>query len=71
MAEGVGAGFAPAHAGAFQAAGDDTYAGGLDAARADLPAMSHVFRGVGAVQVMAEVTGQFAVGLDQDGGSRC
>jgi len=44
VAHRVGAVFAPAHSGACEAAGDDAFAGGLHAARADWPAVFHVGR---------------------------
>ena len=64
MAEGVGAGFVPAQAGVFQAAGDDTVAGGFDSAAADLPAVSDVGRVVHTVQIVAHVPGQLAMRLE-------
>jgi hypothetical protein len=68
LAEGLSAGFSPAHAAAFETLADDTFAGGLDDSGADLPAVFHVFRIVRPVRVIAEVTGQLAMGFD-DGGA--
>ena len=67
VAEGVGAGFAPAHAAAFQAVADHALAGRFDHARADLPAILHVGRVVGAVQIVPQIAGQLAVDLDDVG----
>ena len=44
VAQGVGAGFVPAHVGAFEAAGDDAVACRLDATAADLPAVFDIGR---------------------------
>ena len=64
VAELVGAGFVPAHAGAIEAFPDDIFAGGFDGTGADFPAVCEVSRIVGAVQVVAEIVGQHAVPFD-------
>ena len=71
VSDGVGAGFVPAHAGVFQAAGDDTVAGGFDSAAADLPAVSDVGRVVHTVQIVAHVPGQLAMRLEHLRRGRC
>jgi hypothetical protein len=63
LTNGGGAAFAPAHAGGFEAVADHGFAGGFDHAGADQPAVGQVGRIVGAMQVVAQVAGQFAVGF--------
>jgi hypothetical protein len=64
VAQAVGAGCVPAYAGAFEAAGDDAFAGQLDATDADFPAVFDVGRVVHAVQFISLIAGQLAVRLD-------
>ena len=64
VGEGVGAGFAPPHAAAFQAVADHAFAGRFDHARADLPAILHVGWVVHAMHIVPHIAGQLAVDLD-------
>lgn len=63
MAHGVGAAFFPAHAGAFEALGDEAFAAGLDGAGADLPAVGEVAWVVHSMLMVAEVLSLFAIDL--------
>src|SRR5690606_32116820 len=57
--DGEGAGFAPVHAGAFEAAADQLFSGGFDHPGADLPAERTVGGIIGAVQTGLDVVDQF------------
>lgn len=60
LADGGGAGFAPAHAGSFQALVDHGFAGGFDFSRADLPAAGQIRRVVGPMLIAPQITTQLA-----------
>lgn len=63
MADGIGAGFAPAHAAVFWAVADDRAAGAFDWTGADLPTVGDVRRIVHAMHVVAEVARVSSVGV--------
>ena len=61
--DGEGSGFGPVHAGAFQALGHELFAGGLDHARADLPAVRFGGGVVHVVDLVTDVGVKFCEGL--------
>ncbi len=56
MANGVGAVFAPAHAAPFEPIGDHRFAGALDGAGADLPAVGDISGIIHAMLMILKVT---------------
>jgi hypothetical protein len=61
LGNGRGAAFASAHAAAFEAVVDQRFAGGLDHAGADQPAVGQIRRVVGAMLVASQVAEQLAM----------
>lgn len=61
MANGGGASFSPTHAATFEAVVDQCFAGRLDHAGADQPAVGNVLRVIRAMPVVPQVAGQLAM----------
>jgi hypothetical protein len=63
VAEGVGSGFAPAHAAAFEPIANDGFAGGFHGTGTDLPALGEIAGVVHPMAMIAKVRELLAVAL--------